>query len=375
MSAPVTHIYHMVWGVGSLLAPQIARPFLHKYQPILDHHQPSPTSHNTTLDDAKTSALKNLTRLSNVSSITDIDSNTTTCDGLTTAPIQYAFYIVCILPTLMVIILFISYILELCKKKSVVIEYVQLRNLSASDTGSQKRTGLSIFDPGTCAGGKRGYGAILFLLIALYYFNIVGGEACLWRFIFSFAVESDLNFSVQEATVLNSAFGLSFVLGRFLSAVLSICLRPQSILYLACSGLSAGSALFVTYGYKDRIFAWISVITLGLFVAPLFPAGISWANRYLELTPMAVGVPYLACNIGAIAYSYVNGFLFDHFGAVALPWICMVFAMLTTIICMLMHIATFNPNMHLKGDGGSQKTQNDLNTSEKSKSSRLVKNH
>ena len=260
---------------------------------------------------------------------------------LATAPIEYIFIIACAVSSLPIIACTALYVVELfglCSYKG----FVKLE--TESTTPSEKLNSVQawghVLDPGSCTGGRRGYGAILFTLIILFYITAVGGESSLQRFTFSFAVKSQLNFTVDEATYLNSGFSFSFSVGRLMGAVISKFLHPQNVLHIACAGSAMSSTLFILWGCSKRVMAWFSILSFGLFVAPLFANGFNWADRYLVMTPFAGGIPFVACNVGSIIYGYAQGYLFEHYGVIALPWMCVVFAVSMVLLDVLMQVAT-----------------------------------
>ena len=307
----------MIYGVGTLVGPQIARPFLHI--PVTYNNSSGITTneYNTTWNKTESQAV----------------------DDLTKAPVEYAYSITFAIICLVIVSNGATYIIELfglCSSQ----EYTKLGCETPSSVNS-RGSWRNIIDPATCTGGRRSYGAVVFVLIFLYYFTAVGGESCLSRFTFTYAVKSQLNFTVDEATYLSSSYALSFTLGRLLSAILSRFLHPQNMLHIVCSGAFISSIVFLLWGSVERIVAWCSILGLGLFVSPMFANGYAWADRYLEMTPFAGVIPFVSCDTGTIIYGYAEGYLTDHYGVKALPWMCVVFAVSMVIIDILMQITTY----------------------------------
>ena len=313
----------MLWGLGNIIGPQIARPFL----------QPIP------LDNANSS---NVSKAINTSAAWKYTiTNNTNAEDLTKMPIEYIFIIAFTVSSTAIITSAVLYVAEL-RGTGKSPSYVKLDTKMTETTQriEQDQSWTHVFDPATCAGGQRCYGTILFILITLYYFTTIGGEGCLVNFTYSFAVKSQLNFTVDEATYLSSGFFLAFTIGRLLSAIVAKWLHPQNLINIVSAGNAMSSTIFILWGCTNHTVAWVSILSLGLFVGPLFANGFNWADRYLLMTPFAGGIPFVACSIGYIIYNYAQGYLMHHYGVIALPWMCVFFAVSLVVLGVLMQIAT-----------------------------------
>ena len=347
-SASFIHAFHMVWGIGMLTSPLIARPFLHLHKNTLNHLATNNVTNsvtttanvNATTDDTfnvttTTNMANNVTNhvIDRVTTATNVITHGT--DNLIDVPIEYPITILCVVPSILAILTFFIYIAELRQKRRPVHGYKTINTRSASDSRRPKTSScLSAFDPRTCTGGKRGHGVLLFGIWIFYYIVFCGGESCLFRYVYSFALKRD--FSVDEATYLDSGLSVAFTIGRGMSAVLSIFFLPITVLFISTFGVGVSGIAFYILGDFYHSVVWFSVISLGLFSGPQFPVGISWANLVFDLTPVAMTIPFIAGNIGAILFSYLEGHLMDHYGAVSLTWMMALYVLLITIASILM---------------------------------------
>ena len=140
-----------------------------------------------------------------------------------------------------------------------------------------------MISPGSCAGGQIFFGLQLFLCLWLYFIQAVGGERVMSKFLFSFAVESDLDISKSRATGLQSSFWLCFTLGRGLGVPLAKFVPLNAIIVGDVIGNLSAAIVLAIWGASNEAVLWTFVCFQGLFIAVAFPNGMSWANLQMQV--------------------------------------------------------------------------------------------
>ena len=178
---------HFGFGLGAILAPQLALPFL------------SP--------DAKAGNSETSTSVNETSNQTesfthmfyDLNSTGDTLHGDSEAQLVYPYTIIALIGIIFTIMMVVFYVVG------------PPRGFPIRKPVKSK----VLFSPSSCAGGRLLYGLILFILLFLYFIQAVGGERAYGKFLFTYAVDSPLNFTKRSAATLNSLFWACFVCGRF----------------------------------------------------------------------------------------------------------------------------------------------------------------
>ncbi|XP_071795931.1 uncharacterized protein [Asterias amurensis] len=185
---------------------------------------------------------------------------------------------------------------------------------------------------------------ILFLMF-LFYFLEVGAEIGFGGYIFTFARVSDLNFSVSSATLLNAAFFGAFAIGRGLSICLAGALSARVMLIMDVTGGVLASLVLTLYGETVPIAVWVGTALLGLSMASLFPAGISWLESYCKVTGNMASILIIGSALGEMCFPMMIGWLFGkdpnhpegiEQGPIGLMYIILAASCLTAILFVIL---------------------------------------
>ena len=174
-------------------------------------------------------------------------------------------------------------------------------------------------------------------LLFFFYFLYVGMEVTYGGFLLAFAVEH-LKWSKSQATIVTSVFWGSFAFGRGISILLARCCKPHVMLIIDL--IMTISSLTVLSLWSDTYDAvvWFGSACLGMGMASIFPTGISWAERYMQVTGRATAVFVVGCALGEMCLPAFTGFMFEHFNPMGLIYIELGCA----IICMVLYIIMQN---------------------------------
>ena len=162
----------------------------------------------------------------------------------------------------------------------------------------------------TDAGGEGKPVNVLFVLIVLFFVFHVGMELGFGNWIYTFAVEIQME-SKTGAAYLTSAFWGAFTLARLLGVFISSRLRAQTILLLDLGGCMA--ALGILLLLPDSLPAlWVGTILMGLSVASIFATGMSFAERHLKLSGVMIGWILVGGGIGGMLSPWLIGQMFER---------------------------------------------------------------
>lgn len=172
----------------------------------------------------------------------------------------------------------------------------------------------TLINPATCARGRLLYGIEIFAVLFIYYFNILGGERILGKFIRAYSIEQ-LGFSVRDGSYINTTFWISFAIGRITGFFTARYIPIRILILIETGGVFVCSVLLCIFAGDNATALWVLVQPLALFHAPCFPSGIGWGDFHVEMTGLAITFVLLGGSIGGVAYLKLTGYLFETYGA------------------------------------------------------------
>ena len=295
-AAVPVHALHTAFGVGALLSPQIARPFL--------GNAPGATEVNGS----------NLIEY-NASYSTD-DSMATPYD-MTDAAIEYPYSIIStftlLVATVFVFIFFISPIRQ--------------RSAHPASKLSLKNT----VKPSSSLGGDTRLGLAILILAFLIFMLPVGMERAYGKFIFSLSVTGPLKLSPADGTMLESTFWASFTAGRLFATIAATRISLNVLVIIELSVNIVATLALVVYGQATGLHLAIFSALFASAMAPLNPTILSWLNLYIEVTAWITCMAFISSACGAFVYSWMAGYLFQYHGPDALLY----FMLASTCACAM----------------------------------------
>ena len=171
-----------------------------------------------------------------------------------------------------------------------------------------------LFNPATCAQGSAGFGLffIASLLFCFYFLN--GRDRGLAMFVFAIA-NKGLHVDKSTASLLLFSYNLSGALSRGACAVIAIWLPIQAIVLTLVCGAVAVQVLLLLYGLQSIEYLWTLACVTATFITPTFPSVMAWANVYIDVTGVVIGVLNLGVGLGGLSCMYLSGYLFQHRGS------------------------------------------------------------
>ncbi|XP_060600312.1 sodium-dependent glucose transporter 1-like isoform X2 [Ruditapes philippinarum] len=307
------HAAHMGFGIGALAAPLIANPFL----AVLDFtHTNATTGGNESIPNTASYVIIEETRV----------QTAYVAIGLVSLALSLPFFVY---PFVKCFLIkdkdrnqYVSFDTNKCSKKT------KLRKL------------IDTINPAVYAGGSLKFGTFVFIVIGLYFFNSVGGEQLFGNFIRTFSVD-ELRFPRDEASYLDTVYWGSFTVGRFMGAVLSHYVHIKT-LFLTDAILNLSAVTFLNiFSTKNKSLLWTFTAVVGFFVAPMFPAGISYANTQIEVGGVVLTLIVFMTGLGDMFYIWIEGIFYQNYGPRTALYAMQVSAILVFVITVVFIAFTY----------------------------------
>jgi FHS family Na+ dependent glucose MFS transporter 1 len=156
----------------------------------------------------------------------------------------------------------------------------------------------------------------LVLLIAVFLFFCVGVEGGFGGWIFSFALAEGVA-DRETSAYLTSAFWGALTMGRLLGVWLAARLIPQAILAADLAGCIASLWLIIFFPASTAA-VWAGTVGLGLSMASVFPAMLSYAEKRLTVDAQTTGRLVLGASAGYMTLPWLAGQMFDARGPLSM---------------------------------------------------------
>lgn len=178
------------------------------------------------------------------------------------------------------------------------------------------RTRVSDAPPATTGSRGLGLSRILVGFLVLYILNVaveagVGG----WE---PTHLET-VGYTATVAASATSVYWLMMTAGRFLVVPITMRHAPERILAVCAAGMTVCLLLTLVKGVAPVAYAGV-----GLFIAPVFPTGLSWLNSALPQARRAGAWVIAASNVGGVAAPPLLGVGIEASGIHAVPWLLTV---------------------------------------------------
>ena len=338
-SCPI-HALHFGYGLGALVAPQLARPFV-----ITEIHNVKNGGVQLAANGTKF-VTSNMSQLDN-NGTTDIAGNFTTAEEFQSR-IAIPYLISATIAVLFTVVFCLFYVFEKYHRSGINMLRplgVTPRQLSHAEKIKERRFS-SIVNPGSCTGGDSLFGLQFFFVAFFLFFNAVGGEHAYTKFIYTYAREGPLELNSDSAAMVNTLFWICFMAGRGVAIFASRLFHPRPMLITQLIFVFVSSCALCVWGQHVELVLWSFTGLLAMFLGPIMPAGISWCNRYVLMKGTAVAVVFLATGSGSIFYQWLTGYLFQYRGAVSLMYVIFGFALFISIdFAVLMMIVRRRPEL------------------------------
>ncbi|KAH6943373.1 hypothetical protein HPB50_020531 [Hyalomma asiaticum] len=276
-SSPALQVFHLAFGIGGLVGPFIARPFLSNN---IDNG--NATASNTTEG-------LHLTR--NHVFYQPVDflelSNSSTAQNSTSESHVYCAY--------------------------DNVDFKPSKPEGDSPTGTDEPRNIVRFT------------RIVLAIMCLYIGAEVAFEVTTSQMVASFAVKSQLHFSKSLAARLESAYYLSFAAGRLTASLATIKLPVFWVLVSVQVILLPTAVTLVVLGSSSSTVLWICITLVGFGQGPIYAAIIAWTSGHITLTNKMMALVAISDGIGSMIAPVVVGQFLDRDANVFLYALLMTF--------------------------------------------------
>lgn len=149
-----------------------------------------------------------------------------------------------------------------------------------------------------------------FIFFAIY----VGLEVSFGGYIFTYVTTAcALRFSESASALITSAYWGSFALGRMAAIFLAIRIPPRTLV-LGDLALCVSAALAMASFPENPTVLWFGASAFGLGMASVFPSGFHYLEQRLTLTGSSASLMVVGSALGEMAVPLSVGMAFDHIG-------------------------------------------------------------
>lgn len=261
--APYLQGLHFAYGFGGFLAPILAAPFLSAQIPITGDLSLLGVTQNITTE-----------LLSGVQNATDFELKITASESISIPTITVAYSIVGILGTLVCGCFIAVYIFS-----------------SSEKPNAEKEEEVKIRDPGL-------YFTIIVVILACLQTGLISGvEISFAQMLTSYVVKSTHNLSKVTGSYMTSVYWATFTATRALSIPLTCKVKVKHLLIFDLILSVTAALILLTIGTWSEPALWAGTALLGIGVASIFPATLSWVEKYININNRIASIFTLVSSV------------------------------------------------------------------------------
>lgn len=205
---------------------------------------------------------------------------------------------------------------------------------TTSTSSSHKRTLKEMVNPATYAKGNFTYGLYMFIVLFIYYFNLIGSEKSFSTFVRTYSVDV-YKFNKMDASYLNTVFWLSLTIGRFVGSIAAVFIPVKTLFTCQIVVHSISVCALYNFAATSASSLWTVTAVEGFTVAPLYGTGVVYGNTQIDVTGVCLMVIVFAGSIGDQLYLWTAGWLYDVYGPQSVLK-CVTIGMMGTAIAVIM---------------------------------------
>ncbi|XP_044030888.1 major facilitator superfamily domain-containing protein 4A [Siniperca chuatsi] len=311
-SAIFLQALHFFIGLGALVSPLVADPFLAEDSCVLGANWTANSSSSSDLQHLRSSLAGQGAALHNIS---QYPLHT---EGVVITRVSYAFWIMALIsvtpvPAAVLALMYHERLLP-CSSNSPRL----LDRDSLSSTGDSGQGHGSLF--GCCNAAKlRGRPSTFFILhtlggaILFITDGIIGSYA---GFVYTYAVSPPLLMGHKTAGCLDSIFWVSITVGRLAFIYLSYRYTPPRLLTFSLVGVILVQCLLLIF-YTSCVFLFIGTCVLGLCISSVFPSMLAFTEDILDYKGCATTVLVTSASTGEMMLQLLVGSVIHSQGSYA----------------------------------------------------------
>ncbi|XP_074497207.1 major facilitator superfamily domain-containing protein 4A [Sebastes fasciatus] len=318
-SAIFLQALHFFIGLGALVSPLVADPFLAEDSCVLGANWTANSSSSSDLNHLRSSQAGHGATIRNIS---EYPLHT---EGVVITRVSYAFWIMALInlpvPTAVLALMYHERLLPCFSSSPPLLD----RDSNASPTEYSGQGQGSVF--GCCNPAKlRGRPATFFILHALggailfIADGIIGSYA---GFVYTYAVSPPLLMGHKTAGCLNSVFWASITVGRLALIYLSYRYTAPRLLTFSLVGVIVVQCLLLIF-YTSSVFLFIGTFVLGLCISSVFPSMLAFTEDILDYKGCATTVLVTSASTGEMMLQLLVGSVIHSQGSYSFLLCCTI---------------------------------------------------
>ncbi|KAG7476246.1 hypothetical protein JOB18_049533 [Solea senegalensis] len=351
-SAVFLQALHFFIGLGALVSPLVAEPFLSEDSCVVLSNRTTNSSSSPDLEHLRSSLAGQGVALHNMSQYHLYT------EGVIITSVAYAFWIMALInlpvPAAVLALMYHERLLPCCRKSPCLLEKDSLSSTSPAVDHVEGHT--SVF--GCCHPAKlRGHPATFFILHALggailfITDGIIGSYA---GFIYTYAVSPPLLMGHKAAGCLDSVFWAAITLGRLAFIYLSCRYTAPRLLTFSLVGVILVQCLLMIF-YTSSVFLFFGTCVLGLCISSVFPSMVAYTEDLLDYKGCATTVLVTSASTGEMMLQLIVGSVIHSHGSYAFLLCCTVASFIG--FCLLL-LLIFVQHVHRNGHTDSRESMN-----------------
>ncbi|KAM8756726.1 major facilitator superfamily domain-containing protein 4A isoform 1-T1 [Acanthopagrus schlegelii] len=334
---------HFFIGLGALVSPLVADPFLSEDSCVLGANWTSNSS-SSDLEHLRSSMAGHGAALHNISQYPLYT------EGVVVTKVSYAFWIMALInlpvPAAVLTLMYHERLLP-CSNNSPRL----LDGNSASNTSSREDSGQGHGSVFVCCNTAKLWarpatffilhalgGAILFLTD-----GIIGSYA---GFVYTYAVSPPLLMGHKTAGCLDSVFWASITVGRLTFIYLSYRYTAPRLLSFSLVGVILVQCLLLIF-YTSCVFLFIGTCVLGLCISSVFPSMLAFTEDILEYKGCATTVLVTSASTGEMMLQLLVGSVIHSEGSYAFLLCCTIASFISLCLFLLfLYVQHIHRNHH-----------------------------
>lgn len=183
-------------------------------------------------------------------------------------------------------------------------------------------------------------------LMSLFLCLYVGIEVGVGELLETFATKENLQLPQSRGFFLPYCFWGSFAFSRIVSIFVATRFSSRCMLITNLSVCMVASITLVAFADKLEPLLWIGIVLLGFSMGPLFPASISWLERYVLITNKTASIFVLGAAVGEIVIPVIIDLFINQE-----PMVLMYVNITVNVLCFSSFICLILLAKHTKNGG------------------------
>ncbi|XP_017570290.1 major facilitator superfamily domain-containing protein 4A [Pygocentrus nattereri] len=344
-------VLHFFVGLGALLSPLIADPFLSDTDCVLGNG----TSNSTSM----MRHMRNKLAGRHVYNVSHFEFHT---EGEVVTNVSYAFWIMALInlpvPIAVLVLMYRERVVTCCSEHSprLLDGDVHMRTIKMP-RGSEQLDVTSQEHPEST--GHRNMrnccqlNRLNELPLSFFGLHIFGGMVLFFSdgivgsytgFVYTYAVAPPMNLPHKTAGYLTSVFWASITVGRLASIPLSYRIKPVRLLMFNQVGVIVTLFLLLIL-YMSSVFLFIGTCFLGLFISSIYPCMLAFTEDILDYKGCATTVLVTCAGMGEMLLQLLVGSVINSYGSYSFLLCGMIFGCMGfTIFLVLLLVQHVHKN-------------------------------